>query len=52
MDKHFKGNLEQNLFRSGYNAVRRHDLAENPVTTPSISLTAVNHELAAQESIQ
>ena len=33
-----KGNLEQNLFRSGYNAIRRHDLAENPAT-PTRSLS-------------
>ncbi len=36
-----KGNLEQNLFRSGYNAMRRHDLAENPRVSPSISFGKV-----------
>lgn len=34
---HINGNLEQNLFRSGYNAIRRHDLAVNPATPPSVS---------------
>lgn len=34
---HIKGNLEQNLFRLVYNAVRRHDLAQNPATPPSLS---------------
>jgi len=34
---HIKGHLEQNLFRSGYNAIRRHDLAVNPATPPSMS---------------
>ena len=36
-----KGNLEQNLFRSGYNAVRCHDLAENPATPTSVSFVKV-----------
>jgi hypothetical protein len=36
-----KGNLEQNLFRLGYNAMRRHDLAENPATDPSVSFRRV-----------
>ena len=36
-----KGNLEQNLFRSGYNAMRRHDLAENPAIPPSVSFGKV-----------
>ena len=30
-----RGNLAQNLFRSGYNAVRRHDLAVNPAMPAS-----------------
>jgi len=34
---HVKGYLEQNIFRSGYNATRRHDLAVNPATPPSMS---------------
>jgi len=38
---HIKGNLEQNLFRSGYNAMRRHDLAENSATPPSVSFGKV-----------
>jgi hypothetical protein len=36
-----KGNLHQNLFRSGYNAIRCHDLAENPETPTSISFVKV-----------
>ena len=38
---HIKGHLEQNLFRSGYNAMRRHDLAKNPATPPSVSFGKV-----------
>ena len=34
---YIKGNLEQNLFRSGYNMIRRYDLAQNPSTPPSLS---------------
>jgi hypothetical protein len=34
---YIKGNLEQNLFRAAYNMVRRHDLAQNPATPPSLS---------------
>lgn len=36
-----KGNLEQNIFRFGYNAGRRHDLAENPATSTSVSFVKV-----------
>ena len=32
-----KGNLNQNLFRSAYNMIRRHDLAVNPATPASES---------------
>jgi hypothetical protein len=38
---HIKGYLEQNLFRSGYNATRRYDLAQNPATPPSLSFAKV-----------
>ena len=38
---HVKGDLEQNLFRSGYNAIRRHDLAVNPATPPSVSFRKI-----------
>lgn len=34
---HIKGHLEQNLFRSGYNAIRCHDLAVNSASPPSLS---------------
>lgn len=34
---YIKGYLGQNLFRSGYNMMRRHDLAQNPATPPSLS---------------
>jgi len=40
LNKHIpriKGYLQQNLFRSAYNMVRRHDLAQNPATPPSLS---------------
>jgi len=40
-----KGNLQQNLFRSGYNAMRRHDLAQNPATPPSLSFRKVLEEV-------
>ncbi len=40
-----KGNSEQNLFRSGYNFVRRHDLAENPATPPSVTFRKVLEEV-------
>ena len=36
-----KVNLEQNIFRFRYNAVRRHDLAENPAAPPSVSFIKV-----------
>ena len=42
---HIKGYLEQNLFRSGYNAIRRHDLAQNPATPPSLSFGKVLEEV-------
>jgi hypothetical protein len=42
---HIKGNLEQNLFRSGYNMMRRHDLAQNPATPPSLSFRKVLEEV-------
>ena len=42
---HIKGNLEQNLFRSGYNAVRQYDLAQNPATPPSLSFGKVLEEV-------
>lgn len=42
---HIKGNLEQNLFRSGYNMVRSHDLAQNPATPPSLSFGKVLEEV-------
>lgn len=32
-----KGALEQNLFRSRYNAMRRHDIATNPAISASES---------------
>jgi hypothetical protein len=38
---HINGHLEQNLFRSGYNAIRCHDLAVNPATPPSMSFRRV-----------
>jgi len=42
---HIKGNLEQNLFRSGYNAIRRYDIAQNPATPPSLSFGKVLEEV-------
>ena len=40
-----KGYLEQNLFRSGYNAIRRYDLAQNPATPPSLSFGKMLEEV-------
>lgn len=42
---HINGNLEQNLFRSGYNMMRRHDLAQNPVTPLSLSFRKALEEV-------
>jgi hypothetical protein len=42
---YIKGYLAQNLFRSGYNAIRRHDLAQNPATPPSLSFGKVLKEV-------
>jgi len=42
---HIKGNLEQNLFRSGYNMMRRHDFAQNPAIPPSLSFGKVLEEV-------
>jgi hypothetical protein len=42
---HIRGNLDQNLFRSGYNATRRHDLAQNPATPPSLSFSKILEEV-------
>lgn len=42
---HIKGYLEQNFFRSGYNAIRRHDLAQNPTTPPSLSFDKILKEV-------
>jgi hypothetical protein len=42
---HIKGNLQQNLFRLVYNAMRRHDLAQNPATSPSLSFSKVLEEV-------
>jgi len=40
-----KGYLEQNLFRSGYNFIRRHDLAQNPTTPASLSFGKMLEEV-------
>lgn len=48
LDKHIpriKGYLQQNLFRSAYNMVRRHDLAQNLATPPSLSFRKALEEV-------
>jgi len=42
---YIKRNLEQNLFRAAYNMVRRHDLAQNPSTPPSLSFRKALKEI-------
>ena len=47
---YIKGYLGQNLFRSGYNAIGRYDLAQNPATLPSLSFGKMLKEVRKTNS--